>query len=107
MTPNRPVAADVRRRIPRKISMSCPPCYLGGYFFRGRLRFPPHRHQAISRNTLVRHDAEELARRHACIVGEHLEVVSGGKPLAKLPRIDRGNRKAQVSGNLLQRDALL
>ena len=66
-----------------------------------------HRQQAISRDALVRHDAEEPARRHAGVVHQHLEVAAGGKPLPQFPGIDRGNREAQIPGNLLQRDVVL
>ena len=73
----------------------------------GGLGLPAHRQQALGRDALVRHDAEEPARRHAGVVHQHLEVAAGGKPLPQLPGIHRGNREAQISGNLLQRDVVL
>ena len=63
-----------------------------------------HRQQAVGRDTLVRHDAEEPARRHAGIVREHLKMATGGKPLPRLPVIDSGHRNAQVHGDFLQGD---
>ena len=77
-----------------------------GLRFQG-LRLSAHRQQAISGDALVRHDAEEAAGRHACIIGDHLEVATGGKSLAQLPGVNRGNREAQVFGNFLQRDVVL
>ena len=68
------------------------------------LRFSAHRQQAISRNALVCHHAEEPARRHARIVHEPLKIATGGKPFTQLPGIDRGNREPQILGDLLQRD---
>ena len=44
-----------------------------------------HRQQALSRDALVRHDAEELAGRQAGVVHQHLEVATGRKPLTQLP----------------------
>ncbi len=68
---------------------------------------PRQRQQAFRRDTLVRHHAEESARRHAGIVRQHLEMPTGRKAFPALPGIDRGNRNAQVRGNLLQRDVFL
>ena len=65
------------------------------------------RQQTLRRDTLVRHRAEEPAGRHAGIIRKYLNVVACGKPLARLPRIDGGNGKAQIAGDLLQRDAVL
>ena len=71
------------------------------------LRLTAHRQQTVGRNALVRHDAEQLARRHAHIVHQHLEVATIGKPLAQLPGIDRGNRQAHILGHFLQRNSVL
>ena len=73
----------------------------------GVLWLSAHRQEAISRDALVRHDAEEFARRHARIVREHFEMATGREPLPRLPGIDRRNRQAQIAGNLLQRDVVL
>ena len=65
-----------------------------------------HRQLTVRRDTLVRHHAEEPARRHAGILREHLEVIARGKALARFPGIDGGNGKAQVFGDLLERDVV-
>jgi hypothetical protein len=61
---------------------------------------------AFSRHALVGYFAEQPARRLAGVVREHLEVVSGGKPLARLPQADGGNGEAQIGGNPLEWDLL-
>ena len=66
-----------------------------------------HRQKALGGDTLVGHDAEEFAGRHAGVIHQNLEVATGEKPLPQLPGIDRGNREAQIVGNLLQRDVVL
>ena len=73
----------------------------------GVLRLSAHRQQAISGDALVGHDAEKLAGRHTGILGEHLEMATGGKTFAQLPVADRGNRQVQVLSDLLERDVVL
>ena len=65
------------------------------------------RQQTFRRDTLVRHHAEEPARRYAGIVRKHLQTATGREVLPRLPGIDRGNRNAQIRGDLLQWDAFL
>ena len=69
--------------------------------------FPAHGEQAVSRDALVGHDAEELAWRHACVVHEPLKIATAGESLSQFPGIDRGYRKAQILGDLLERKAVL
>jgi hypothetical protein len=66
-----------------------------------------HRQQAISGDTLVSHDAEQLAGRHAGIFHEHLKIVTRGKTLTRLPRADGGNRNTQILGDVLERNSVL
>jgi len=51
--------------------------------------------------------AQQMARRLAGIFGQQFKIRSGGKPLAALPFVDGGDGKAQVGGNLFQRNSLL
>ena len=68
---------------------------------------PAHRQQAVGRDTLVGHDAEELAGGQAGIFHEQLEIVSRGKIRAQLPGANGGNGNAQVLGNLFERNLAL
>jgi len=62
------------------------------------------RQQALRRDALVGHDAEEFAGWLGSVVGENREVAFGGEGLAQLPLADRADGEAQVGGNLLQGD---
>ena len=73
----------------------------------GVLGLPAHRQQALGWDALVRHDAEELAGRHAGVVHQLFQAAASGKPLTQFPGTDRGDRKTQVLGNLLQGDVVL
>jgi hypothetical protein len=66
-----------------------------------------HRQQAFSRDALVGYDAEEFAGRHTGVVGEHLEMGSGGEPFTKFPQADGIQGEAQVGGDLLKGDPFL
>jgi len=66
-----------------------------------------HRQQAVGGDTLIRHDAKQLAGRQAGVVHEHLEIKSPGKPFTRLPRADGGHGNAQVLGDRLECDLVL
>jgi hypothetical protein len=95
-----PGSADAWARRAYLADRSASGPYLGG-------RDLAHRQQAISRDTLVGHDAEQLAGGLVSVVREHLEVALGGEALAQLPQADGVDREAQVGGDLLQGDLVL
>ena len=66
-----------------------------------------HRQKAISRNTLVRHDAEQLAGRQAGVFHEVLKIVTREKTLPRLPRADGGKGNTQMLGDVLERNLVL
>ena len=47
--------------------------------------YSAQRQQAVGGNTLVRHDAEQLAGWQAGVFHQHLEIVTSRKPFAQLP----------------------
>lgn len=65
-----------------------------------------YRQQTFRRDTLVRHHAEQPARRHARVVRKHLEMATRREALPQLPVTDRDRRNAQIRGDLLQRDVV-
>ena len=65
------------------------------------------RQQALRRDALVGHDAEEFAGWLAGVVGEHREVAFGGEALAYLPQADGVDREVQVGSDSLQGDLVL
>ena len=73
----------------------------------GALWLPDHRQQAIRGDALVRHHAEEPARRQAGMFRQHLGSAAGGEPLAQFLGIDRGHRQSQVFGNCLEGNVML
>jgi hypothetical protein len=66
-----------------------------------------HRQKALGGDTLVGHDAEELAGGQAGICHEDLEVVTRGKTLPRLPRADGGNGDTQMLGDVLEGNSIL
>ena len=66
-----------------------------------------HRQKALGGDTLVGHDAEELARRQAGIFHENLEIVTRGKTFPRLPRADGGNGNPQILGDVLEENSIL
>ena len=66
-----------------------------------------HRQKALGGDTLVGHDAEELAGGQAGIFHEDLEVVTRGKTLPRLPRADGGNGNTQMLGDVLEGNSIL
>ena len=70
----------------------------------GGSRLPWLRQRTFRREALPGHAAEKLANRHTGIVREQFKIVARGKPLPRFPFIDGGNGKAQVPGDLFQRD---
>jgi hypothetical protein len=80
---------------------------LGERSLPGGLPFLGHRQQALGRDALVRHDAEEFAGRHTGVFSEHLKVRSGGEPFAQFPQVDGIQGEAQVGGDLFKGDPFL
>ena len=66
-----------------------------------------YRQKALGGDTLVGHDAEELARRQGGIFHEDLEIVTRGKTLPRLPRADGGNGNTQMLGDILEGNSIL
>ena len=65
------------------------------------------RQKALAGDTLVGHDAEELAGRQAGIFHEDLEVVTRGKTLPRLPGADGGDGDTQMLGDVLEWNSIL
>ena len=59
------------------------------------------------RHALVRHHAEELARRHAGVVDQRLKMFPCRKALAQFPGIYCSDGKTQPIGNFFQRHLVL
>jgi len=70
----------------------------------GASRFPWLRQRTFRREALPGQAAKKLANRHPGIVREQFKIVARGKPLPQFPFVDGGNGKAQVPGDLFQRD---
>jgi len=66
-----------------------------------------HRQQAVGGDTLVGHDAKELAGRQAGVFHERLQVAALGQALTRLPGADGGNGNAQITGDSLEWNLVL
>ena len=85
---------------------------MGGLFGEALLPGPPghdlaQRQKALGGDTLVGHDAEQLAGRQAGIFHEDLEIVTRGKTLPRLPRTDGGNGNTQMLGDVFEGNSIL
>ena len=69
--------------------------------------YPAHCQQAVSGDTLVRHDAKQLAWGQAGVFHEQFEIVTRGKAFARLPRANGGGGNAQIPGDGLEGKLIL